>query len=92
MHLRLLTMLGRFVRSRKEDVERLSRIALQVKKIAGEIRKKKWELKGIDLDCTYQRDCTRCSDKPLCDNIREVIEIRKKQKTTGLLRDVTGSC
>jgi len=68
-----------FVTSSKEDLEKLTDIASQVKKITKEIQKKKWRIKGVDLDCTLERDCSSCSDKSLCDNIRKVIAIRKKQ-------------
>jgi len=60
---------------------KLNNIALQVMKITREIQKKKWRIKGVDLDCTLEWDCSNCSDKPLCDNIREVIAIRKSQET-----------
>jgi CO dehydrogenase/acetyl-CoA synthase beta subunit len=68
-----------FVTSGKEDVEKLNTIASQINKINREIKKKKWRLKGIDIDCTLELDCSRCSEKLLCDNIREVLKIRKRQ-------------
>ena len=73
-----------FVTSSKKDIERLNHIASQVNKINREIKKKKWQMKGVDLDCTLERDCGNCSDKSLCDNIREVIAIRKRQKAVDL--------
>jgi len=74
-----------FVTSIKKDLEKLNNIALQVMKITREIQKKKWRIKGVDLDCTLEWDCSNCSDKPLCDNIREVIAIRKSQGLMTLL-------
>ena len=73
-----------FVTSSKKDIEKLNNISLQVNKIAREIQKKRWRIKGVDLDCTLKRDCSKCSDKSLCDNIREVIAIRKRQKADDL--------
>ena len=69
-----------FVTSDKKDLEKLNDLASQIHKITKEIHKKKWRVKGIDIDCTLDYDCSRCPDKPICDNIREVLNIRKRQK------------
>jgi len=74
-----------FVTSDKKDLEELKSIASQINKITREIQKNKWRLKGIDLDCTLDYDCGQCPDKPLCDNIREVLKIRKRQKNAHFL-------
>lgn len=68
-----------FVTSSKEDVQQLNDIAIQVKKIARDIREKTWKAKGYDiLECTLGWDCKSCADKPVCDNIRELLRVRKK--------------
>ena len=37
-------------------------------------------VKGYDiLECTLGWDCSTCDDKSVCDDIREVIKVRKKK-------------
>ena len=45
-----------------------------------------WKIKGYDIDCDL--DCSSCGDKPVCDDIRDVLAERKKrdraeEKTAG---------
>jgi len=69
-----------FVTSSKEDVQQLDGIAAQVRKIAKDIVAKAWKAKGIDiLECTFGWDCTSCPDRPVCDDIREIITVRKQK-------------
>ena len=69
-----------FVTSSKEDVQQLDGIAAQVRKIAKDIVAKAWKAKGIDiLECTFGWDCTSCPDRPVCDDIREIITVRKQR-------------
>ena len=72
-----------FVTSDKKDLEELNKIASQINKITREVHKKKWRVKGIDVDCSLDYDCSRCPDKPICDNIREVFNIHKRQNNTA---------
>ncbi len=67
-----------FITSSKEDVQGLDPVVAQVKKISREIVKETWKVKGIDLEC--QMDCNSCGDKIVCDDIRGVIAVQKKQK------------
>ncbi len=67
-----------FVTSAKEDVQELTGIAEQIKKISREIVKENWKVKGYDIDCDF--DCSSCSDKSVCDDIREVVAVRKKKE------------
>ncbi len=74
-----------FVTSGKEDVQRLDDIAEQVRKIGKDIERETWLARGYDiLECTLGWDCSTCSDKSVCDEIREVVKVRKKKvKQTG---------
>lgn len=66
-----------FVTSGDEDVKLLNSIEAQVKKIGKEITRTNWEIKGYDIDCVL--DCSTCDDKPVCDDIREVLKKKKLQ-------------
>jgi CO dehydrogenase/acetyl-CoA synthase beta subunit len=69
-----------FVTSGKEDLQPLHDIGTQVGKIARDIVRKNWKAKGIDLlECTFGWDCGSCPDKPVCDDIKELITVRKKR-------------
>lgn len=69
-----------FVTSGKEDLQPLEDIGTQVRKIARDIVKENWKAKGIDIfECTLGWDCGSCPDKPVCDNIRELVTVRKKK-------------
>jgi len=64
-----------FVTSGKEDIKKLDEIAMQVQKITKELVKQTWKIRGVDIDCVS--DCSTCSDKPVCDDIKEVLNIKK---------------
>ena len=69
-----------FVTSSKEDVRKLDEIAEQVKKISKDIIRETWLARGYDiLECTLGWDCKSCPDKPVCDDIKTVITVRKKR-------------
>jgi CO dehydrogenase/acetyl-CoA synthase beta subunit len=81
-----------FVTSSKEDVEQLNGIAEQVRTIGKHIVRNTWLARGYDiLECTMHVDCKSCSDKPECDEIRDVVKIRKTKLRKGKTRaDVDG--
>jgi len=69
-----------FVTSGKEDLQPLDDIGTQVRKIAKDIVRENWKAKGIDLlECNFGWDCSSCPDKPVCDDIKELITVRKKK-------------
>jgi CO dehydrogenase/acetyl-CoA synthase beta subunit len=69
-----------FITSDKEDVQQLNSIAEQVRMISKDIVRETWLVRGYDvLECTFGWDCNSCSYKPVCDEIREVITVRKKK-------------
>lgn len=67
-----------FVTSSKEDLALLENIATQVEKISGDIRRKSL-VRRLDgtYECTTGYDCNVCSDKAVCDDIKELIALRK---------------
>jgi CO dehydrogenase/acetyl-CoA synthase beta subunit len=70
-----------FVTSGGEELQRLDDIAAQVQKISRDIVRQSWLARGYDiLECTLGWDCASCPDKSVCDDIREVISVRKKRK------------
>jgi CO dehydrogenase/acetyl-CoA synthase beta subunit len=68
-----------FVTTGKEDLEPLNAIAVQIETIGKYIEKKTWLAKGFDLECTMGVDCKSCTDKPVCDDVRDVVKIRKRR-------------
>jgi CO dehydrogenase/acetyl-CoA synthase beta subunit len=72
-----------FVTSDREDLLPLDDIGAQVKKIYRSLLTANWKAKGFDIyECIYGGDCQTCPDQPVCDDIREVIKVRK-QKNGG---------
>ncbi len=68
-----------FVTSGKDDVKLLDELSVQVQKISREIVKENWKIKGYDIDCEF--DCSSCADKPVCDDIKEVLKDKRKKTT-----------
>jgi CO dehydrogenase/acetyl-CoA synthase beta subunit len=69
-----------FVTSSKEDIGLLDQVAAQVQKINKEIVRQTWKIRGYDIDCAF--DCSSCADKPVCDDIREVLQLKRgKEKS-----------
>lgn len=66
-----------FVTSSKEDVLRLSELAMEVRDCGTEIIKEQWKAKGYDLDCDL--DCRSCHDKEVCDDVRKIAAVRLRQ-------------
>ena len=68
-----------FVTSSAEDLEPLAGIAEQVQTIGTQIAREVWLAKGYDVyECTLGWDCKSCTDKAVCDEIREVVKLRKR--------------
>ena len=68
-----------FVTSIKEDLQPLDNIAAQVRQIAGNITRETWKSRGYDIECSLGWGCSSCQYRPVCDEIREVIAVRKKE-------------
>jgi len=67
-----------FVTTSKEDVQGLANIAQQIRKISKDIVKENWKIRGYDIECAS--DCSSCGEKVVCDDIREVISVKKRKK------------
>jgi CO dehydrogenase/acetyl-CoA synthase beta subunit len=69
-----------FVTSGKDDLQQLDGIAEQIRTIGRNIVRETWMAKGYDiLECTLGVDCNSCSDKAVCDDIRDVVKVRTKK-------------
>ena len=66
-----------FVTSSKEDVDQLDEIAADVRKFSGELKKLMRQEDGT-YDCT-EYSCTTCDEKPVCDSIRDWVELRRNR-------------
>ncbi len=70
-----------FVTSNKNDLEPLEKIGEQVQEISENIVKNTWKAKGFDIECFSALDCDSCPDRAVCDDIKEMIKVRKRKKT-----------
>lgn len=67
-----------FVTSSKEDVLALNKIAQEANEIGGRLVKEHWKAQGYDLDCDL--NCSSCSEKQVCDDIRKVLAARARNE------------
>ncbi len=78
---KIRTMQVLFVTSGREDVERLGEIAEEASLIGAELAKEAWRAKGFDpAACSVSHDCGSCSEQQDCDDIREVVLLRRQAK------------
>jgi len=69
-----------FVTSSKDDLEPLSTMGAQVNKIFKSMLREDWKARGFDVyECASGYDCKSCPDQPVCDDIKEVIKVRKRK-------------
>ena len=73
---KIQTMEILFVTSGRDDIQQLDEIGAQVQKITREMVRETRKIRGYDIDCGA--DCSSCSDKPVCDDIREVLKTHQK--------------
>jgi len=67
-----------FITTDKEDLQPLDDISVQVQKITKSLIANNWKARGFDLyECTLGWDCNSCPDQPVCDDIRQLIQVRK---------------
>jgi len=69
-----------FVTSSKEDLQLLDKISEQIREISYNITKEIWKAKGYDIECTQLWDCESCPDSSVCDEIKEMVNVRKKTR------------
>jgi CO dehydrogenase/acetyl-CoA synthase beta subunit len=69
-----------FVTSSKDDLEPLSAMGTQVNKIFKSMLREDWMARGFNVyECASGYDCKACPDQPVCDDIKEVIKVRKRK-------------
>jgi CO dehydrogenase/acetyl-CoA synthase beta subunit len=69
-----------FVTSSRDDLEPLSTTGAQVNKIFKSMLREDWKARGFNVyECASGYDCKACPDQPVCDDIKEVIKVRKKK-------------
>jgi CO dehydrogenase/acetyl-CoA synthase beta subunit len=66
-----------FVTSSPEDLKPLHTMSEEVRMIANKIVRENWSAKGFDVDCIF--DCSNCRNRPVCDEIRDVVSINREQ-------------
>jgi hypothetical protein len=71
-----------FVTSSKEDLQLLDNIGEQIREISSNITKETWKAKGYDIECIQLWDCESCPDSTVCDDIKGMVNVRKKTKKT----------
>jgi len=67
-----------FVTESRRHIAILDEFATQVRKIARELLKNTWKIKGYDFEC--ESECAICDDKPVCDEIREMLKEKRKNE------------
>lgn len=67
-----------FVTAGKEPIRRLDEIAAAVQGIGSGIVKEVWKARGYDIECDY--NCSSCTHKPVCDEIRDLNTVRKEKE------------
>jgi CO dehydrogenase/acetyl-CoA synthase beta subunit len=69
-----------FVTTSKEDLQPLEELGEQIREISKNMTKERWKSKGYDLECFSPFDCNNCPDSAVCDEIKEMVNVRKKTK------------
>jgi len=70
-----------FVTTARSDVHQLDEMAEQVRALGTRFVKQAWLAKGFDPDeCSVTHDCASCAEKPGCDDVREIVKLRKEIK------------
>ena len=69
-----------FVTTSKEDLQPLDEMGEQIREISKNMTKEIWKSKGYDIECFSPLDCKNCPDSAVCDEIKEMVNVRKKAK------------
>lgn len=69
-----------FVTTSKEDLLPLQELGEQIREISKNVTKEIWKSKGYDIECFSTYDCASCPDSTVCDEIKEMVNVRKKTK------------
>ena len=67
-----------FVTSGNVDFQRLNDIGASVSAMARELKKRRWQARGVDIDeCAYGGDCGSCADRSVCSEVKKAIHQRR---------------
>ena len=69
-----------FVTTSKEDLQPLEELGEQVREISKNVTKEIWKSKGYDIECFSPYNCNNCPDSAVCDEIKEMVNVRKQKK------------
>jgi CO dehydrogenase/acetyl-CoA synthase beta subunit len=72
-----------FVTTSKEDLQPLEELGEQVREISKNVTKEIWKSKGYDIECFSPYNCNNCPDSAVCDEIKEMVNVRKQKKAGG---------
>ena len=72
-----------FVTTSKDDLEPLQELGDQVREISKNVTKEIWKSKGYDIECFSPYDCNNCPDSTVCNEIKEMVNVRKQTKGNG---------
>jgi CO dehydrogenase/acetyl-CoA synthase beta subunit len=72
-----------FVTTSKEDLEPLQELGEQIREISKNMTKEIWKTKGYDIECFSTFDCESCPDSTVCNEIKEMVNVRKQTKGNG---------
>ena len=69
-----------FVTTSKDDLEPLKELSEQVSEISKNVTKDIWKSKGYDIECFSPYECSNCPDSAVCNEIKEMVNVRKQTK------------
>jgi len=69
-----------FITTSKEDLQPLEEMSEQIREISKNVTKDIWKAKGYDIECFSTYDCKSCPDSTVCDQIKEMVNVRKTTK------------
>ena len=72
-----------FVTTSKEDLQPLDEIGEQIREISKNTTKEIWKSKGYDIECFSLVDCDACEYRPVCDEIKDIVKVRKVTKKSN---------
>ncbi|MFA5367664.1 MAG: carbon monoxide dehydrogenase [Dehalococcoidia bacterium] len=72
-----------FVTTSKEDLQPLEDLSEQVREISKNVTKDVWKSKGYDIECFSTFDCDACPDRTVCDDIKDIVNVRKVTKKSN---------
>jgi len=72
-----------FVTTSKEDLQPLEEMGEQIREISKNVTKDIWKSKGYDIECFSLVDCNACENREVCDEIKDIVNVRKVTKKSN---------